>query len=148
MYAFRITTVIPRASTMISPAPRKSEAPAMIVRHRPLLPEPRDQADHDRHDQEERRRLGEVEVGEGREREVLSEALLPEVVPGDEPVDHHQERGAEEREDELLTAGERRHVADQGLRVGGVGLRDADDRPLGLASRSAARTRSRRRSRA
>src|SRR5436190_11392009 len=31
MYAFRITTVIPRASTMISAAPRKSEAPATIV---------------------------------------------------------------------------------------------------------------------
>ena len=31
MYVFFITTVIPRASTMISAAPRKSDAPAMIV---------------------------------------------------------------------------------------------------------------------
>src|SRR5438876_11942800 len=31
MYAFRITTVIPRASTMMSPALRKSAAPPMIV---------------------------------------------------------------------------------------------------------------------
>ena len=31
MYAFFITTVIPRATTMIKPAPRKSEAPATIV---------------------------------------------------------------------------------------------------------------------
>ena len=31
MYVFFITTVIPRASTMISAAPRKSDAPATIV---------------------------------------------------------------------------------------------------------------------
>src|SRR6478609_9188173 len=31
MCAFFITTVIPRATTMISPAPRKSDAPATIV---------------------------------------------------------------------------------------------------------------------
>src|SRR5213592_4665616 len=31
MYEFRMTTVIPRASTMINAAPRKSDAPAMIV---------------------------------------------------------------------------------------------------------------------
>ena len=31
MCAFFITTVIPRAKTMISPAPRKSAAPATIV---------------------------------------------------------------------------------------------------------------------
>ena len=38
MYVFFITTVIPRASTMISAAPRKSDAPAMIVLTVPSSP--------------------------------------------------------------------------------------------------------------
>ena len=135
MYAFFITTVIPRASTMISAAPRKSEAPAMIVVTVPSSPSLAISADHDRHDEEQRGRLGEVEVGEGRQREVLAEALLPEVVPGDEAVDHHQERADEQHEHELLAAGQRRHVGDRGSRASrGVGRRDADDRPARVAA--------------
>ena len=38
MYAFFITTVIPRASTMIRPAPRKSPAPATMVDTVPSSP--------------------------------------------------------------------------------------------------------------
>src|SRR3954447_10830068 len=38
MYVFFITTVIPRASTMINAAPRKSEAPAMMVLTVPSSP--------------------------------------------------------------------------------------------------------------
>src|SRR3954471_9346769 len=38
MYVFFITAVIPRASTMISAAPRKSEAPAMMVLTVPSSP--------------------------------------------------------------------------------------------------------------
>ena len=108
MYAFFITTVMPRAKTMISPAPRKSDAPATIVVTVPSSPSPRDHADHDRHHQEQHDRLGEVEVVERRQREVLAEPLLPEVVPRDEAVDHQQERAAEEREHDLLPTGELR----------------------------------------
>ena len=55
MYAFFMTTVMPRASTMISAGAEEVGRAGDDRGDRALLAEPGDQADHDRHHEEQRR---------------------------------------------------------------------------------------------
>ena len=70
MYVFFMTTVIPRANTMISPAVEEVGRSRDDRVDRPFLAQIGDQADDDRHEEEQRRRLREVEGRERRQREV------------------------------------------------------------------------------